>query len=285
MRLGEHAEFDKLARPELFSRRLVSQFQFSHDTVSTPHAYTQAMPPVLTAVTASVHMAQTPLVNWTLVADDRGVMLIDAGYPGSRDEVLASLSQLGFTPADLRAILLTHAHIDHLGSAIWFARTHRTPVYCHGTEVAHARRDYLEQASPAAILANAWQPRWMKWSLQVVGKGGLRREGIPGAAALTDQIAATLPGGPRAVPTPGHTKGHCSYVVDGVLVAGDALVTGHPLLRRIGPQLLPSVFNHDEAGCAASLRALGELQTDVLIPGHGDLWIGPIREAVHQATI
>ena len=241
------------------------------------------MPPVLTAVTASVHMAQTPLVNWTLVADDRGVLLIDAGYPGSRDEVLASLSRLGFAPADVRAILLTHAHIDHLGAAIWFAGAHDTPVYCHRAEVAHARRDYLEQASPAAILAKAWQPRWMKWSLQVVGKGGLRREGIPGARALTEEIAATLPGSPRAVPTPGHTKGHCSYVVDGVLVAGDALVTGHPLLRRPGPQLLPSVFNHSEADCIRSLATIAEAGTDVLIPGHGDIWFGPVREAARQA--
>lgn len=241
------------------------------------------MPPVLTAVTDSVHMAQTPLVNWTLVADDTGVVLIDAGFPGSRDDLLASLRRLGFGPADLRAILLTHAHIDHLGSAIWFARTHGTPVYCHAREVAHARREYLEQVSPAALAVHAWQPRWLKWSLEVAGKGGLVREGVPGTEALTEDVAAALPGRPVAVPTPGHTSGHCSYVVDGVLVTGDALITGHPLARRRGPQLLPAMFNHDEGGCRASLATLAGLRTDVLIPGHGDLWIGPVREAVRQA--
>jgi len=39
------------------------------------------MAPVLTAVTDHVHLARTPLVNWTLVSDDSGVMLIDAGFP------------------------------------------------------------------------------------------------------------------------------------------------------------------------------------------------------------
>ena len=86
-----------------------------------------------------------------------------------------------------------------------------------------------------------------------------------------------------AIPTPGHTGGHCSFVVDGVLVAGDALVTGHPLSTRHGPQLLPDLFNHDQDGCVRSLAALGLLDTDVLLPGHGPLWRGSIRDAAAQA--
>jgi len=241
------------------------------------------MAPVLTAVTDHVHLAQTPLVNWTLVADQNGVVLIDAGFPGSRDDVVTSLGMLGFAPPDLTAILLTHAHIDHLGSAIWFAAEHGTPVYCHADEVAHARREYLQQVSPVALLARAWRPTWLRWSLQVAQMGGLVRAGIPTARGLTDDVAAALPGRPRALPTPGHTSGHCSFLVDGVLVAGDALVTGHPLARDRGPQLLPSVANHDQAGCVASLDVLAGAGTEALIPGHGGLWRGPVAEAVRQA--
>jgi glyoxylase-like metal-dependent hydrolase (beta-lactamase superfamily II) len=241
------------------------------------------MAPVLTAVSDHVHLAQTPLVNWTVVADDSGVMLIDAGFPGHRDDVVTSLRHLGFAPGDVRAILLTHAHVDHLGSAIWFARTHRTPVYCHSREVPHATRDYLEQASPAALAAHAWRPRWLRWSAAVARKGGLVRDGIPGTRALTAEIAATLPGRPVALPTPGHTSGHCSYVVGRVLVSGDALVTGHPLSQRRGPQLLPSVFNHSDGDCARSLSVLAAAGTETLIPGHGDVWTGPIADATRSA--
>ncbi|MGI9123335.1 MAG: MBL fold metallo-hydrolase [Mycobacterium sp.] len=241
------------------------------------------MAAVLTPVTDRIHLAQTPLVNWTLVADDSGVMLIDAGYPGSRDDVLATLRSLGFGPADVTAILLTHAHIDHLGTAIWFADTHRTPVYCHPGEVGHAKREYLEQISPLQLLPHIWKPRWLRWSAEVLGKGGLVRDGIPTTQALTDEVAATLPGRPKALPTPGHTRGHCSYLVDGVLVTGDALVTGHPLARTRGPQLLPAIANHDQGQCLRSLSVLATAGTEVLIPGHGDIWIGPIAEAVRQA--
>ena len=62
------------------------------------------MAAALSAITDSVHFAQTDLVNWTLVTDGSGVLLIDAGFPGSRDDVVASLRQLGFGIDDLRMV-------------------------------------------------------------------------------------------------------------------------------------------------------------------------------------
>ncbi|KUI23684.1 MBL fold metallo-hydrolase [Mycobacterium sp. GA-2829] len=242
------------------------------------------MPAALTAVTDRVHLAQTDLVNWTVVADDRGVVLIDTGFPGHRDDVVDSLRRLGFGLGDVRAILLTHAHVDHFGSAIWFAAHHGIPVYAHADEVGHARREYLEQVSPVEVAKHVWQPRWLKWTVTISRKGGLTRGGIPTAAALTDEVAATLPGTPRAIPSPGHTGGHCSYLVDGVLVGGDALVTGHPLLADTRPQLLPEVFNHDQARCVQTLDALALVDAETLLPGHGPLWRGPIRDAALAAA-
>ena len=237
----------------------------------------------LVQLTDTVHLARGDAVNWTLVTGDAGVMMIDAGYPGDRDDVLHSLARLGYGPADVCAILLTHAHIDHLGSAIWFAEQFHTPVYCHSAEVGHAHREYLEQASVFDVGTRLWRPRWATWSVHLVRKGGLIRDGIPTAAALTPEIAAGLPGNPRAVLTPGHTSGHSAYVVDGVLASGDALVTGHPLLRRRGPQLLPAMFTRDQQNCIRSLTTLADLDTRILSPGHGDVWDGTIREATEAA--
>jgi glyoxylase-like metal-dependent hydrolase (beta-lactamase superfamily II) len=238
----------------------------------------------LTAITDSVHFAQTELVNWTLVTDDTGVLVIDAGFPGQRNEVIDSVRQLGYGIDDIHAFLLTHAHVDHFGSAIWFAKTHGTPVFCHADEVGHAHREYLEQVSIGDLMTQLWRPRYLKWSATIGFKGALRRAGIPTAHALTEEVAAALPGTPMAIPTPGHTGGHCSYVVDGVLVSGDALVTGHPVSKVQGPQLLPGLFNHDQDSCVRSLGALGMLDTDVVLPGHGPVWRGPIREAAERAA-
>ncbi len=238
----------------------------------------------LTQITDTVHFARTELVNWTLVTDGTGVVLIDAGFPGQRDEVLGSIRELGFGVDDIHAILLTHAHVDHFGTAIWFAKTHGTPVFCHASEVGHAHREYLEQVSTLDLAAKAWRPRYVTWSYAIARKGALTREAIPTARALTEDVAAALPGTPMPIPSPGHTGGHCSFVVDGVLVSGDALVTGHPVSLRQGPQLLPDLFNHDQAGCVRSLAALALLDTDILLPGHGPVWRGPIREAAEQAA-
>ncbi|KZS66626.1 MBL fold metallo-hydrolase [Mycobacterium ostraviense] len=237
----------------------------------------------LVQVTEKVHLAHGHAVNWVLITDDTGVMLIDAGYPGDREEVLGSLRLLGYQPGDVRAILLTHAHIDHLGTAIWFAREHHTPVYCHADEVGHAKREYLEQVSILDVTLRIWRPRWAVWTVHVVRNGGLVRDGIPTTQPLTAEVAAGLPGHPMAIFTPGHTNGHCSYLVDGVLASGDALITGHPLLRRAGPQLLPAVFSYSQQNCIRSLSALALLETEILAPGHGELWRGPIRAATDEA--
>jgi glyoxylase-like metal-dependent hydrolase (beta-lactamase superfamily II) len=241
------------------------------------------MAAVVTAITDSVHLAQTDLVNWTLVTDGDGVMMVDSGFPGSHEDVTASVRQLGFDIDDVVAIVLTHAHIDHFGSAIGFAKSHGIPVYCHPNEVGHAKREYLEQVSPIDLARKIWRPQWLAWMARIVRVGALHNEGIPTVQALNSEVAATLPGNPMAIPTPGHTGGHCSFIVDGVLLSGDALVTGHPVCSHRGPQLLPSVFNHDQAGCERSLAALALLETDVLVPGHGPVWRGPIRDAVAAA--
>jgi len=235
-------------------------------------------------ITDTVHFAHTDLVNWTLVADGNGLLIIDSGFPGQRDQVLTSIRTLGFDVDDVHAFLLTHAHVDHFGTAIWFAKTHGTPVFCHEAEVGHAHREYLEQVSLLDLATKMWQPRYLKWSLEIGMKGALTRAGIPTAHALTEEVAAALPGTPMAIPSPGHTGGHCSYVVDGVLVSGDALVTGHPVSTLSGPQLLPGIFNHDQGACVRSLSALGMLDTDVLLPGHGPVWRGSIREAAERAA-
>lgn len=95
-----------------------------------------------------------------------------------------------------------------------------------------------------------------------------------------------VPGRLVPVPTPGHTSGHCAFHLPerGVLIAGDALMTAHPAARTTGPQLLPRMFNHDEAAALASLQALAGLSADVVLPGHGPAYPGSPASAVERAT-
>ncbi len=71
-------------------------------------------------------------------------------------------------------------------------------MYCHAAEVGHSKREYLEQASPVDVAAHAWQPKWLKWSVAIMRKGALTHDGIPTTQALTEDVAARLPGAPTA---------------------------------------------------------------------------------------
>ncbi|MFL6057117.1 MAG: MBL fold metallo-hydrolase [Actinoallomurus sp.] len=218
-----------------------------------------------------------------ILAEGDAVTLVDTGYPGDRERVLASLAAVGRRPEDLAAILIMHAHADHLGSARHLGETYDLPVLMHPRKVPHARREFLQQISPGTILANAWRPGVLPWALRVVCVGGTKDVSVPRAAEFPEPL--DVPGRPVPVHTPGHTDGHCAYHLPeaGVLITGDALVSAHPTSRTRGPQLLPRMFHHDWAAAVAALDVLGEADADVLLPGHGPVHHGPAAEAAERA--
>lgn len=104
-------------------------------------------------------------------------------------------------------------------------------------------------------------------------------------SAFADGETIDVPGNPRVVHAPGHTRGSAALLVAGrrVLLTGDVLATRNPLTGRIGPQIMPSGLNEDTPLALASLAALQELRADLLLPGHGEPWRGDVAEAVRRA--
>jgi glyoxylase-like metal-dependent hydrolase (beta-lactamase superfamily II) len=223
-------------------------------------------------VSDSVHVVAGTNVNWALVSDGSGVTVIDAGYPADTDDVLGSVHQIGYRLSDIAAVLVTHAHLDHIGAIPALVERVGMPVYTGAEEVRHAQREYLQQIGVAGMLRQLLSRRGRRWVAQTArAVRGRLTLSIPSATAADEAILAALPGGLAAIPTPGHTSGHTAYLMpaEAVLFSGDALVTGHPLLRHAGPQLLPTVFNHDESLTRASAHQLVAHPATVLVPGHG----------------
>ncbi|CAM5285238.1 MBL fold metallo-hydrolase [Streptomyces aurantiogriseus] len=230
-----------------------------------------------------VHGSNT---NWVILTEGDAVTLIDTGYPGDRQLVLDSLAAVGSSPEAVAAVLITHAHNDHLGSAEHLRATYGTPVYLHPAEVPHARREFLQQVTVGEVLRNVWRPGVLPWMVHVLQSGGTEQhpvtapEPFPAATGPLD-----LPGRPVPVHTPGHTDGHAVFHLPeaGIVVSGDALVSGHRTSRVQGPQLLPDMFHHERARAVASLDTIEELDADVLLPGHGPVHRGSVREAAQRA--
>lgn len=223
--------------------------------------------------------------NWVILTDGDAVTLVDTGYPGDRRALLDSLAAVGSSPDAVAAVLITHAHNDHLGSAEYLRATHGTPVLLHEAEVPHARRDYLQQVSVGTVLRNAWRPGVLPWMRHVLRTGGTEQHPVTAPAAFPADGALDLPGRPVPVHTPGHTDGHCVYHLPdaGVVISGDALVSGHAISRIEGPQLLPDLFHHDRTRAIASLDIVAGLEGDLLLPGHGPLHQGPVKDAADLA--
>ena len=235
-------------------------------------------------VADGVFWVRGALVNWYLLADGRDLTLVDAGYPGDAADVEASVALSGHRVEDVRAVLVTHAHADHLGAVPRLA-ARGVPAYTDPVEVPHARRERLEQVSVPTVLAHSWRPRVAAWALRALRRGGTRDVRAPDVLPFPAGGALDLPGAPVPVPTHGHTSGHTAFLLPrtGVVLTGDALVTGHPTSARRGPQLLPDFFHHDTERAVATLADLARLDADVVLPGHGPAHRGPVRDAALRA--
>ena len=238
----------------------------------------------ITEAADGVFAVEGSAVNWTLIAEGEALTLVDAGYPGDHDEVLASISEVGRRLSDVEAVLVTHAHIDHIGSLPRLLEQRPVPVLLSPTEARHARREYLEQASTSDVVRNLWRPRVLPWALHIMRKGAMNDRGVPTATDFGEVDVIDVPGRPVPVATPGHTSGHTAYLVPGarVLLTGDALVTGHRLSSTTNPQKLTGFFHHDLDAMDASLDVIAEVDADVIVPGHGPVYRGSARDAVAQ---
>jgi glyoxylase-like metal-dependent hydrolase (beta-lactamase superfamily II) len=240
--------------------------------------------PQVEQVGTGVHLVRGAHVNWVLVEDGDAVTLIDTGYPRDAEKLLASLAHIGRGPADVSAVLLTHGHPDHIGSAERFRTEHDAAVYAHRDEAPNARGERIEQVSELTIARNLWRPRVMRWLVDVVRLGGPKPQRLGVVTTYANGTPLDVPGHPVPLHTPGHTSGHtCFHLPErGVLVAGDAAMTAHAIVPDEGPQLLPDMFNVDTAKALTSLDVLEPLTADVVLVGHGPAFRGNPAEFVRQ---
>lgn len=239
---------------------------------------------VVVEAAPGLHFVTGPRTNWCLVRDGDSITLVDAAWPKDYDAVVESLHRIGAGPALVEAVVLTHAHPDHIGVAERFRSDHGAVVRTHRREAAHARREDRQRVRTIDLVARMWRPRVLTYAFEALLHGGGHQAPVTSVEAF-DESPLDVPGRLMPVPTPGHTTGHCSFYLaqHGAVITGDALVNENVLTGHTGPRLLPRIFNHDPEQAAASLDRLAALDADVILPGHGAVMHMGIGVAVEGA--
>jgi glyoxylase-like metal-dependent hydrolase (beta-lactamase superfamily II) len=235
-------------------------------------------------VREGIHRLTQGVVNFYLIEEGGRLLLVDAGAPGDWDLLVRAVADLGRRLDDLEAVLLTHAHPDHIGTAERARTTAGARVWVHQADAAMASqgtppkndgkaRSYLLHAEFYRTLAS------------LARRGATKIVPVREVAAFADGESLDLPGRPRAVHAPGHTNGSAALLLEGrrVLLTGDVLATRNPLTGRVGPQIMPSGLNHDTPQALRSLTALEGIAADVVLPGHGEPWTDGTAQALRLA--
>ncbi|HEY2615011.1 MAG TPA: MBL fold metallo-hydrolase [Chthoniobacterales bacterium] len=194
--------------------------------------------------------------------------LVDAGLPGRANQILEAAEARFGAGARPEAILLTHGHFDHAGSALQLAEKWDVPIYAHRLELPYlnGKSDY-PPPDPTVGGAMAFLSRFIPTHSRNFGN------------RLRALQANEMPGAPgwEWLAMPGHSPGHVSFfrTSDRVLLAGDAfatmnmdswsgVVTGKQSLSRAG-----TPFNTDWEATRLSVKELAKLRPNAAGCGHG----------------
>jgi len=221
----------------------------------------------LKEIAEGVHWLPVSIANVYFVRSGSGWVLIDTSIPNRGQAIRAAAEELSDAPP--AAILLTHGHMDHSGSAVELARVWKAPVY-----VDQAELEFLDGTKtypppdPSVGGFMAFMSRLFplrKLNLEGVPQPFEDGQAIPGLADW------------ESIATPGHSPGHVSFYrrSDRTLIVGDACVTMDLdsfwaiVTKRQEISRPPAPITCNWKAARRSVEALAALEPRVLACGHG----------------
>jgi glyoxylase-like metal-dependent hydrolase (beta-lactamase superfamily II) len=232
-------------------------------------------------VADGVYRLGTGWVGWYLCEVEGSLTVVDCGFAAYFEQLQAALSELGHSLDAVAAVILTHYHSDHVGSAERIRVETGAAVFAPSGDASGVRGGKVP--IPGGMVTSLWRPAMMRYMAHAIRNGGAKVTPVKEVRTYGDGDVLDAPGALRAVHTPGHTGGHCSLLAErpGALFAGDALATMDFLGGPPGPQVLR--FNEDHDRARDSLSRLAALPAGTVLVGHGRPFHGTPAEAVERA--
>ncbi len=177
-----------------------------------------------------------------LIDFDGDLILIDSGAGRSSSQIIRNIEMLGLNPANISHLILTHCHIDHIGSAPFFKKQYGAKILIHELDAPAVEKGDSRKTA-ANWYGTTFPPtavdRKLKGEYEILTFGG-----------------ETL----HCLHTPGHTPGSISLYLDR---AGKRVLFGQDIH---GP--FHKDFESDIDVWKKSMRKLLDLNADILCEGH-----------------
>lgn len=205
-----------------------------------------------------------PAVSAHLLVDREGLTLIDTGLWGIARELRRAVASLGRRPDELRNIVLTHGHLDHVGGAAEIQAWSGARVWLHAADREHVAQQVTYDGAARGC-------GWLEAAGRITGRiGGWRYRPPEIGGELRDDVALPFWGGLRVWHLPGHTPGHCALVAAreearGLVFCGDLFAS-----YAWSVHAPPRVLSRDVAAARESLAKLAATRPSFVLPSHYD---------------
>lgn len=198
-----------------------------------------------------------------VLCDRDDAVMIDTGLFGEMFFIRRLFRRLGLAPTALKAILLTHGHLDHAGNLASLKEWSGAKIFAHPNEQAHINGDYPYRG------VNRWCGR-----LESLGRKVFRTRPAKIDEFISDGQTLPFWGGLEVVHLPGHTLGHCGFFSrqHNLLFSGDMFASYFfnthkpPPILNSAPELFP-----------ASAKKIQALKPRLMLPCHFDIWDGELH--------
>lgn len=214
------------------------------------------------------------IVNAHLIHGKAGCVLVDAGLPGSEHKIEKTLSKNGLTFKDIKLIVITHAHVDHAGSAYVLRELSRAPIVAHANDAKHYSRE-----TPMTFCPTGWFGRqFLKTPLIHEPYKDFAPDILLSNNDTIDLSRYGIPG--MIGHTPGHTAGSISVELSSKdALVGDLIASGILLggIIRTKHAIRPP-FEDDPHSVGVALQRLLDAGMERFYMGHG----GPLNASEVQ---
>lgn len=190
-----------------------------------------------------------------IASDGNDLLVFDVGAPGSGQILEAAIGAIGHSPEDVRLVVVSHSHLDHVGALQEVRALTGAPVAMHRDDIDEVSRLELKNPFVHPGLARLTEP-----VLRVLNPAP-----APVDIALIDGDRIPMLGGIRVVHMPGHTPGSVALLFEGRGI----VTTGDAIQHRFGELLPPStVFTRDMAQAVDSIARLSGFDFEVVAFSH-----------------